>query len=81
MTIERIRELYETEPFRAFVMHLADGRNIPVYHREFLLSAPSGNTLVVFQPDDSMNIIDIKLVTDLETKPDGIPSRRKKKPA
>jgi hypothetical protein len=36
MTIERIRELYEAEPFRAFVVHLADGRNIPVYQREFL---------------------------------------------
>jgi len=68
MTIERIRELYEVEPFRPFVMHLADGRQISVTHREWLASAPSGRTVIVFQPDDSFNIVDLLLVTDLEVK-------------
>ena len=66
MTIERIRELYDVQPFQPFVMHLADGRAIPVRSREFIASAPSGRTIVIFQPDDSMNIIDLLLVTDLE---------------
>jgi hypothetical protein len=52
-------------------MHLADGRRIPVVHREFLASSPSGRTVVVYQPDDSLNIIDMLLVTDLEIKPNG----------
>lgn len=69
MAIERVRALYSAQPFRPFVIHLADGREIPVYHREFLSSAPSGRTLVVFQPDDTMNIIDLLLVTDLEIRP------------
>lgn len=69
MTIEQVRVLYEAEPFRPFVIHLADGREIPVHHREFVAQAPSGRTLVVYQPDDSMNIIDLLLVTDLEVKP------------
>ena len=68
MTIERIRELYDVEPFRPFILHLADGREIPVVHREFLASAPSGRTVIVFQPDDSFNIVDLLLVTDLEVK-------------
>ena len=68
MTIQRIRELYEVEPFRPFVIHLADGREIPVVHREFLASAPSGRTVIVFQPDDSFSIIDSLLVTDLEVR-------------
>lgn len=66
MTIERIRELYDVQPFQPFVMHLVDGRAIPVRSREFIASAPSGRTIVIFQPDDSMNIIDLLLVTDLE---------------
>jgi hypothetical protein len=66
VTIERIRELYDARPFRRFVIHLADGRKLPVDHREFIASAPSGRTVVVFQPDDSMNIVDLLLVTDLE---------------
>ena len=68
MTIERIRELYDAQPFRPFVMHLADGRKLRVDHREFRASAPSGRTVVVFQPDDSMNTVDLLLVTDLEIK-------------
>jgi hypothetical protein len=69
MTIERLRDAYEAKPFRPFIIHLADGRGIPVTSPEFILSAPSGRTLVVFQPDDALNIIDLLLVTDLEFKP------------
>lgn len=68
MTIERIRGLYDAEPFRPFIIHLADGRKLSVAHKEFLATAPSGRTVVVFQPDDSCNIVDLLLVTDLEIK-------------
>ena len=70
MTIEQLQDRIRAEPFRPFVMHLADGREVPVVHREFLLTSPSGRTVVVFQPDDHMNIIDLLLVTDLELKPE-----------
>lgn len=69
MTVERLKEIYDAEPFLPFVMHLADGRSIPVHHREFIATAPSGRTIVVFQPDDTMNIVDLLLVTDLEITP------------
>jgi hypothetical protein len=69
MTIEAIKTMYNAEPFQAFVIHLADGRQIPVHHREFIMTAPSGRTLFVCQPDDTLNIIDLLLVTDLEWKP------------
>ncbi len=68
MTIEKMREAYAAQPFVPFVIHLADGREIPVRSPEFMLPAPSGRTIVVFQPDDRMNIIDLLLVTDLEFK-------------
>jgi hypothetical protein len=68
MTIERLQEFYNAEPFRPFVMHLADGREIPVHHRDFMASVPSGRTIVVMQPDESINIIDLLLVTDVEFK-------------
>ncbi|HVT29583.1 MAG TPA: hypothetical protein VHE81_16320 [Lacipirellulaceae bacterium] len=68
MTIEQIRELYNAEPFQPFVIHLADGRQIPVLHREFISRAPSGRTVYVSQPDDTFNIVDLLLVTDLELK-------------
>ena len=69
MTIEQLRNMYEAKPFKPFIIHLADGRQVPVHHREFMLTVPSGRTVVVCQPDDTLNIIDLLLVTDLEIKP------------
>lgn len=71
MTRERIHELWKAEPFQKFTMHLADGRKIPVQHREFLAISPSGRTVNVYQPDDSLNIVDLLLVTDLEVAGNG----------
>jgi hypothetical protein len=68
MTIERVREFYNAQPFRPFVIHLADGRDIAVHHPDFLAAAPSGRTIVVYQPDDTMSVIDLLLVTDLEVR-------------
>ncbi|HUY88102.1 MAG TPA: hypothetical protein VMV10_05180 [Pirellulales bacterium] len=80
MTIERFHELLDAQPFQPFTIHLADGRAVPVVHREFIASAPTGRTVVVFQPDDTLNIIDLLLVTDLEIKtPNGSASKRRKR--
>lgn len=68
MTLERVRELLDVRPFRPFVLHLADGREVRVHHRELIIAAPSGRTLIVVQPDDTMNIVDLLLVADVELK-------------
>jgi hypothetical protein len=70
MTIERLKESYDSQPFRLFVLHLADGRE---------MAAPSERTLIVWQPDDRMNIIDLLLVTDVEIKPGRNGSRKKRR--
>ena len=82
MTIERIREVYNAQPFHPFVIHLADGREIPVHHREFIMAVPSGRTIVVTQPDDTLNIIDLLLVTDIELRAgqNGARRRRRRRP-
>jgi len=48
-------------------------------HPFFDMAAPSGRTLSVYQPDDTVNVIDLLLVTDLEVKPaaNGSGKRRK----
>ena len=68
MTITQLRAAYDERPFRPFTIHLADGRHIPVLSPEFILPSPSGRTVVVYQPDDTMNIIELLLVTDLEKR-------------
>jgi hypothetical protein len=65
MTISEFRNMLGAQPFRPFAIHLADGRSIPVKHREFALPSPSGRTVIVYQPDDTFDIIDMLLVTSL----------------
>ncbi len=79
MTIERLRDFYDAKPFKPFIIHLADGREISVRHRDFMMAAPSGRTITVYQPDDSLNVIDFLLVTDLEIA--AINGRRKRRKA
>ena len=79
MTIDQIRTLYDAQPFQPFVIHLADGRELPVDHREFMMRAPSGRTIAVYGRDDAAHIIDLLLVTDLEIKPAKNGSRKKRR--
>jgi hypothetical protein len=69
MTIEQLRAACEAQPFRTVVIHLADGRTVPVRSREFLSAAPSGRTVVVWQPDDTMHIIDLDFIANLTLQP------------
>jgi hypothetical protein len=80
MTIERVRDAYNAQPFRPFVMHLADGRQVADQHPEFMAAAPSGRTVTVYQPDDTMNIVDLLLVTDLEFPLAADSSGKRRKP-
>lgn len=66
MTLQDFRELYGSEPFRPFVMHLANGRQVGVEHPDFVAVPPVGRTVVVFSPQGRMHIVDLLLVTDLE---------------
>lgn len=78
MTIEQVRELQEAQPFQPFVIHLADGKEIPVPSREFMLASPTGRTMLVYRADGTAHFIDLLLVTDLELKPSANGARRKR---
>ena len=71
MTVTELRAQCDEEPFHPFIMHLADGRQILVDHPDFVAFAPSGRSVTVYQPDDSRNVVDLLLVTDLEMKANG----------
>ena len=63
MTSETIRNHITAVPFRPFVLHTADGRAIPVHARDFILISPLGLTVDVYQPNDSQDILDVRLIT------------------
>ena len=69
MASASIQDAQQATPFQPFVLHLADGREIPVDNRDTLKSTPNERTIVVMKAEDRINIIDPLLVTELEFKP------------
>lgn len=51
-----------------FVLHLADGRRIPVRERFFMMLPPGSRTIRVAVTDGTSDAIDAELVTDLKFK-------------
>ena len=78
MKIDEIRNLRVAVQFQPFSVHLAHGRAIPFRHRDFLMTSPSGRTVIVYQPDDSFDIVDVKLITSLRVKSLNGRSRRRR---
>ena len=69
MTIEQLRKRIEAQPFLPFVIHLADGRELHVPHRDFISHSPQGRTFIVWDTeDDACEFVDLLLVTSLELK-------------
>jgi hypothetical protein len=80
MTIEQLRHLHQARPFRAFRLHLADGRALDVDHPEFLSQSRTGRTVIVHLEDDTFEIVDLLLVVGLAVI-DGQPKRRRSRPS
>jgi len=66
MTTEQFKTTLHLQPFRPFTIRLADGRVFPVSHPDFVAQSPSGRTVIVFQPDESYNVLDLLLMTELQ---------------
>jgi hypothetical protein len=78
MTIEQLRAVYDAQPFRPFDLHLADGRSLPVRHRDFMMTVPRGRTVVVAEPNGQLHILDLLMVTDIELAPPPAPRKGRK---
>jgi hypothetical protein len=82
MTGGEIRKLFEATHFLPFRVHMANGKSVDVPHPDFMHLSPTGRRLIVDRPDDTFEIIDVLLVTSLETlsqngtRPRGKKSRR-----
>ena len=68
MTKEEIRERVFQRPFTPFTVRLADGLEIAVPNADHVHLHPSGRTLFVHIDQGGTKIIDVSLVTALETK-------------
>jgi hypothetical protein len=66
MNIDQIRKFHQASPFQPFMIHMADGRHLPVHHPEFMIISPIEDECIVYEPDGTLHFVDVNLVTDLE---------------
>lgn len=69
MTIEQLREVHQAQPFAPFALHLADGNQLNVPHREFLSHSPTGRTVIIHGQGETWNVVDLLMVTRIEVSP------------
>ena len=69
MKMEDIQKAHQARPFKPFALHKAGGRILKVPHNEFLAYHPDGDTLIVYQNDQSYSVLDLNHVTELELLP------------
>jgi hypothetical protein len=76
MTIEQLREAHQAQPFVPFSLHMADGKELDVPHREFLSHSESGRTVIVHGQGEKWNGVDLLLVARLEVSSARAASRK-----
>jgi hypothetical protein len=67
MDIAGVREVLHRQPFEPFLIRLADGRSLPVSHRDFVALTP--RRVIVGAEDDSWSIIEPLLIVSLDSMP------------
>ncbi len=64
VTSEQVRTMQTAQPFRPFLVKLADGRHFLVTHPELAACSKNGREMVVYD-DDGMHLIEMLLVVEL----------------
>ena len=67
MDIAGVREVLHRQPFEPFLIRLADGRSLPVPHRDFVALTP--RRVIVGAEDDSWAIIEPLMIVSLDSMP------------
>jgi hypothetical protein len=65
MPTERLKELREAMPYRAFVVRLADGRRIRVTHPEAMARRDNSRTVLILDSRDHAHYVDLLDVKEL----------------
>ena len=76
-TNEQVRLMVRAEPFRPFLVKLADGRQLEVRHPENISCSTNGLEMVIHD-DDGMHLIEQTLVVELIARSGPTAARRPK---
>ncbi|MDB6039711.1 MAG: hypothetical protein JWM99_3552 [Verrucomicrobiales bacterium] len=76
MQIETIRNLLHAQPFRPFVLCMAEGTRIPIVHEDFIALQPAGRELTVYDRK-KLHIINVMMITRIEQDEADVSKRAK----
>lgn len=71
MTTPQLQTMLRAAPFQPFDIHLADGRALSVRHPEMVAITGGGRTIGVAATDETIEIVDLLLVTTLKPHSNG----------
>jgi hypothetical protein len=75
-TREQVRTMQTAQPFRPFLVKLADGRHFGVTHPELISCSANGREMVVHD-DDGMHLVEMLRVIELAPQARPASARRK----
>lgn len=78
MTSEQIRRHLDAVPFQPFRVHMPNGRYADVPHPDFLHVFPGGRFASVVHPDETMEVMDVFLITSIQNLPSKAKERVRK---
>ncbi|MGP0064129.1 MAG: hypothetical protein ACLQGP_11095 [Isosphaeraceae bacterium] len=73
---QQVRAMQTAQPFRPFLVKLADGRHFEVRHPENISCSPNGREMVVHD-DDGMHLLEQLLVIKLVPQSRSATAKRK----
>jgi hypothetical protein len=66
MSTEQFRAMLHHQPFRPFMIRMADGRAFEVAHADFVAMSPTGRTAIVYQENEDFSVLDLLLMSELQ---------------
>lgn len=67
MTREVIQKALARKPFRRFSLRLTDGRLVQIKRAHTAAVHPKGDTMIIFEERGGYRILDIPLITEVQT--------------
>jgi hypothetical protein len=79
MRIDELKKVKDRRPFEPYLIHMADGRRLPVTHPDAVSwGGERGRIVSYVSPRDEWEVIDIALVTSLSSMPAPKPGKKSK---
>ena len=61
-----LRAEMKKQPFQPFEVKTADGATFQVFHPDYAMISPNGETVIIFEKSGHYSVINMKLVVSLE---------------